>query len=89
MLHRRADALIGMLRLFHGGLEFIAHNSGTDRLTLVQRLQDILDTFVPVAQKFGDMFGHEPTLLLPKVRKNILHFVYWVVLHFLWKSFRN
>lgn len=68
VLHKRADALYGMLRLFHGGLEEIALTCNFDRSLLVARLQDILDTLVPMAQNYGDLFGHEPSLLLPKVR---------------------
>jgi hypothetical protein len=65
LLQRRADALVAMLRLFHGGLDEVA--AGCDRPLLLARLQDILDTLVPLAHKFGDLFGHQPALLLPKV----------------------
>jgi len=72
VLQKRADALFGMLRLFHGGLEEIANTCSFDRSLLVARLQDILDTLVPMAQNYGDLFGHEPALLLPKVLDHFL-----------------
>ncbi|XP_059481269.1 uncharacterized protein LOC132200089 [Neocloeon triangulifer] len=71
VLHKRADALFAMLRLFHGGIEEIGNGCAFDRSILVSRLQDILDTLVPMAQNYGDLFGQEPTLLLPKSASNV------------------
>ncbi|CAB3371779.1 Hypothetical predicted protein [Cloeon dipterum] len=71
VLQKRADSLFAMLRLFHGGIEEIANGCASDRNVLVSRLQDILDTLVPMAQNFGDLFGQEPALLLPKSANNV------------------
>ncbi|KAF4519765.1 hypothetical protein B566_EDAN010359 [Ephemera danica] len=70
VLQKRADSLLGLVRLFHGGLEGLALSCDHDRTVLVDKLQVILDTFVPIAQNFGDTFGHEPTLFLPKSASN-------------------
>lgn len=71
ILQHRADMLLSLVQFYHKDLDTISSVSLEEGSFFAEKLHHIFETYVPIIQYAGNIFGTIPTVKLPKSASNV------------------